>query len=135
MPIRCFPQGFNDMADESTTFEAAKTLVRAFAAERRWEPFHTPKNLCMALAAEVGELMEHFLWLTGEESVRALEDPARREAIADELADVATLVLHLSTCMGIDLSGAIEKKMVKNAVKYPPPTDDGDVSPDPRRGH
>jgi len=117
------------MADETTTIGSVKSLVRAFAAARRWEPYHTPKNLSMALAAEVAELMEHFLWLTGEESVRALDDSAKREAIADELADVATLVLHMSTYTGIDLSEAIERKMVKNAVKYPPPTNDGDVSP------
>jgi NTP pyrophosphatase (non-canonical NTP hydrolase) len=107
------------MSDAATTVGALKDAVRAFAAERQWEPFHTPKNLSMALATEVAELMEHFLWLTGEESRQACADPAKREAIADELSDVACLVLNFSLHSGIDLSEAIRHKMAKNAIKYP----------------
>jgi len=75
----------------------------------------------MALASEVGELCEVFRWLTPEESRSAPADPKLREAIADELADVANIVLLLSVHTGIDLSGAIRAKMLKNAVKYPVP--------------
>jgi dCTP diphosphatase len=107
------------MSDAITTIGSLKDAVRAFAAERQWEPYHTPKNLSMALAAEVAELMEHFLWLTGEESRQACADPARREAIADELADVACLVLQFSVSSGIDLAEALRAKMAKNALKYP----------------
>jgi NTP pyrophosphatase (non-canonical NTP hydrolase) len=109
------------MSDAATTVGALKEAVRTFAAERHWEPFHTPKNLSMALAAEVGELMEHFLWLTGEESQQACADPAQREAIADELADVTCLVLNFSLHSGIDISEAVRTKMAKNVLKYPPP--------------
>jgi NTP pyrophosphatase (non-canonical NTP hydrolase) len=105
--------------DATTTIESLKDALRAFARARAWEPYHTPKNIVMALAAEVGELMEPFLWLTGDESREACADPARREAIADELADVACLVLQFSVNSGIDLSDAIENKMRKNAEKYP----------------
>jgi dCTP diphosphatase len=107
------------MPDAIATIGSLKDAVRAFADERRWEPYHSPKNLSMAIAAEVAELMEHFLWLTGDESRQACADPARREAIADELADVACLVFQFSVSSGIDISEAVNAKMVKNAVKYP----------------
>jgi len=107
------------MADAITTIGSLKDAVRLFAEERQWEPFHDPKNLSMAIASEVGELLEHFRWLTGEESRQACHDPARREAIADELADVACLVFQFSVASGIDVSDAVRAKMIKNAVKYP----------------
>lgn len=75
----------------------------------------------MALASEVGELLEPFRWLTCEESREIVNDPVQREAIADELADVTTLLMHLSNHTGIDLSEALRQKMIKNEVKYPPP--------------
>jgi dCTP diphosphatase len=107
------------MPDAIATIGSLKDAVRAFADERRWEPYHSPKNLSMAIATEVAELMEHFLWLTGDESRQACTDPARREAIAEELADVACLVFQFSVSSGIDISDAVSAKMVKNAMKYP----------------
>jgi NTP pyrophosphatase (non-canonical NTP hydrolase) len=100
---------------------ALKDGIRAFADARGWEPYHSPKNLVMALASEVGELCEVFRWLTAEESRRVGEDPALRLAVADELADVANIVFLLSVHTGIDLSQAIAAKMAKNALKYPAP--------------
>jgi len=110
------------MTDATTPVAALKLGIRAFATIRGWEPYHSPKNLVMALASEVGELCDLFRWLTDAESRQAAVDPIQREAIADELADVANIVLLLSEHTGIDLSQAIERKMVKNAKKYPPPT-------------
>jgi NTP pyrophosphatase (non-canonical NTP hydrolase) len=107
------------MSDATTTVESLKEAVRAFTTERHWGPFHTPKNLSMALATEVAELMEHFLWLTGEESQAACADPTQREAIADEVADVTYLLLNFSIHTGIDLSEAFHHKMSKNVLKYP----------------
>ncbi len=109
------------MADQTTTVDSLKAGIRLFASDRDWEPFHTPKNLVLALASEVGELCELVRWLTPEESVEVAGDPVRREALADELADIANIVLLLSSHTGIDLSDAITSKMVKNAVKYPAP--------------
>src|SRR3954447_7433124 len=102
------------MADATTTVGALKDAARAFAAARHWEPFHSPKNLAMALACEVGELLEAFRWLTGEESLAACGDPARREAIADEVADVAYLLMLFSVHSGIDVSDAVADKLRKN---------------------
>jgi NTP pyrophosphatase (non-canonical NTP hydrolase) len=109
------------MSDATTPVAALKDGIRRFAAERDWDPFHNPKNLTMALASEVGELCEVFRWLTPVESAAAPDDPKLREAIADELADVANIVFLLSEHTGIDLSEAIRAKMAKNRVKYPAP--------------
>jgi NTP pyrophosphatase (non-canonical NTP hydrolase) len=109
------------MADATTTLAALKEALRRFVAERAWEPYHSPKNLVMGLAVEVGELMEHFLWIDEAASRAIAQDPARRAAVADELADVACHLLNLSNVLGIDLSDAITAKMAKNAVKYPAP--------------
>ena len=91
----------------------------AFARERDWEQFHSPKNLSMALAAEAGELMEHFLWSESAASAAVARDPARREKIADELADVVIYALEFANISGLDLAAAIEAKLAKNAAKYP----------------
>ncbi len=110
------------MADATTPVEALKDGIRRFAAARGWEPYHTPKNLAMALASEVGELCDILRWMTAEESVRASADAGLREAIADELADIANIVCLLSVHTGIDLADAVTAKMAKNEIKYPAPT-------------
>jgi NTP pyrophosphatase (non-canonical NTP hydrolase) len=108
------------LTDSTATLGELKARVLAFARERDWEQFHAPKNLSMALAAEAGELMEHFLWDTPESSrVRANEDPVRRAGIEEELADVVIYALEFANMTGIDVAAAIERKMARNAVKYP----------------
>ena len=109
------------MPDATTPVAALKAGIRRFAAARGWDPYHTPKNLAMALASEVGELCELFRWLTPDESAAAASDPKTREAIADELADIANIVFLLSEHTGIDLSEAVAAKMAKNEVKYAAP--------------
>jgi NTP pyrophosphatase (non-canonical NTP hydrolase) len=105
--------------DSTTTVADLKEEVRRFAAERAWEPFHSPKNLAMGLAVETAELMEHFLWVDCEASRSLIQDAAKSAAVADELADVACHLLSLSNVLAIDLSAAIQSKMAKSAVKYP----------------
>jgi NTP pyrophosphatase (non-canonical NTP hydrolase) len=107
--------------DDATTVGSLKAAAGAFAAARHWEPFHTPKNLAMALACEVGELLEPFRWLTGEESLAACRDPATRAAIADEVADVFNLLMLFSLHSAIDITEAVATKLAKNARKYPAP--------------
>lgn len=109
------------MADATTPVAALKENMRRFAAARGWDPYHTPKNLVLCLASEVGELCEIFRWLTPDESVAAASDPGLREAIADEIADVANVLVLLCEHTGIDLSDAIAAKTAKNAIKYPAP--------------
>lgn len=107
------------MPDDTTTLGTLKDAVRRFAAERAWEPFHSPKNLVMGLAVEAAELMEHYLWIDNEPSRKLTDDPKRREQVADEMADVACYLLNLSLTLGIDLSDAIVAKIAKNVLKYP----------------
>ena len=113
------------MSDATTPVATHKAAIRQFAAVRGWEPYHTPKNLVMALASEVGELCDVFRWLTPDESRAAPAEPGQREAIADELADIANIVFLLSDHMGIDLSDAIRAKLTKKALKYPAPASRG----------
>ena len=122
--IACRCSARNDRAmaaltDSVTTVSDLKTRVLAFVREREWEQFHTPKNLSMALAAEAGELMEHFLWSTAEQSRAIANEPARRPKIADELADVVIYALEFANMTGLDVAAAIEAKMLANAKKYP----------------
>ena len=105
--------------DLSTTVAEIKTRVLAFARERDWEQFHAPKNLSMALAAEAGELMEHFLWATPEASRSIANDAAKRKKIEEELADVVIYALEFANVTGLDVAAAIEAKMAANAKKYP----------------
>ena len=107
------------LTDSSTTLAEIKARVLAFARERDWEQFHAPKNLSMALAAEAGELMEHFLWAEPEASRTIAQDAAKREKIEEELADVVIYALEFANMTGIDVAAAIETKMAANAAKYP----------------
>ncbi|MGF1449179.1 MAG: nucleotide pyrophosphohydrolase [Opitutales bacterium] len=107
------------MSDESTTVAALKARILAFADEREWQQFHSPKNLAMALSAETGELMEHFLWMDSEASRDFAQDGRKREQILDEVADIVIYALEFANSADIDVATAIEQKMAKNAAKYP----------------
>jgi NTP pyrophosphatase (non-canonical NTP hydrolase) len=94
-----------------------RDALRAFAAERDWERFHGPKNLAMALIVEAAELVEHFQWLTAEESAGLA--PERLEAVGEEIADVLLYLVRMADVLGIDPVAAARAKMRKNALKYP----------------
>lgn len=111
--------GAGMMQDATTTVATLRERVLDFARAREWEQFHSPKNLSMALAAEAGELMEHFLWEESAASHAVARDPAKREKIADEIADVVIYALEFANISGLDLAAAIEAKLAKNAAKYP----------------
>ncbi len=97
--------------------EELREKLRVFARTRDWEQFHSPKNLCMALVGEIGELIEHFQWLTEEES-RSIST-SDKEPIADELADVLIYLVRLADQLQIDLMEAATEKIKKNEMKYP----------------
>jgi NTP pyrophosphatase (non-canonical NTP hydrolase) len=107
------------LTDATATIGEIKSRVLAFARERDWEQFHAPKNLSMALAAEAGELMEHFLWDSPEASRSKVAEADRRGKIEEELADVVIYALEFANMTGIDVAAAIERKMAQNAAKYP----------------
>ena len=97
--------------------EELRNKLRVFAAERDWDQFHSPKNLAAALAVEASELLEHFQWLTEEQS-RQLP-PDALDAVKAEVADVLLYMIRISDKLGIDLIAAANAKMILNAVKYP----------------
>lgn len=94
-----------------------KQRLRDFARARDWEQFHAPKNLAMALIAEAGELVEHFQWLTSEQSQRLT--PAQQAAVEQELADVLLYLVRLADVLGVDLLAAASRKIALNDKKYP----------------
>jgi NTP pyrophosphatase (non-canonical NTP hydrolase) len=97
--------------------ETLRAQLRAFVAEREWDQFHNPKNLAMALAAEAGELIEHFQWLTPEQSEQLA--PEARAEVALEIADVLLFLLRLCDRLDIDPVQAAQRKLALNAHKYP----------------
>jgi dCTP diphosphatase len=100
--------------------------VTRFIAGRNWQRYHTPKNLAMGIAIEAAEIMEHFQWLSVEESVRKLENPQARAEVADELADVMIYCLSLANHAGIDVSESIHAKLARNEQRFPP-VEDGEA--------
>src|SRR5579872_628967 len=105
------------MADNITTVETLKNSVKKFTEDREWQQFHSPKNLSMALASEVAEVMDLFLWCDNAASYAELE--RQRQDVEDEIADVAIIVLAFCVRHNIDLSAAITQKQTKQALKYP----------------
>jgi dCTP diphosphatase len=105
------------MPNARITLEDLRAKLADFAAERDWDQFHNPKNLAMAVAGEVGELVEHFQWLTPEQAANLPHET--REEVALEAADVLLFLLRLCDKLGIDLAAAAERKLELNAAKYP----------------
>jgi NTP pyrophosphatase (non-canonical NTP hydrolase) len=97
--------------------EGLRDKLREFAAARDWNQFHSPKNLAMALAAESGELLEIFQWLTEEQS-RTL-DPKAQARATEEIADILLYLVRLGDQLGIDPVAAARQKLVENGRKYP----------------
>ena len=93
--------------------------LRHFAAERDWQPFHTPKNLATALMVEAAELAEIFQWMTPEASQLAHQDAESKKRIGEEVADVLLYLLQVADHSQIDIAQAVKDKLARNALKYP----------------
>ena len=103
--------------NRSDTLDELRDALRAFAAERDWDQFHSPKNLAMSVMIEAAELGEHFQWLpTGADAELA---PGQGDRIALELADVLLYLVRLADRLGIDLAAAARHKLALNAERYP----------------
>ena len=105
--------------DEQTTVGALREAVHQFVDARDWYRYHTPKNLAMSIAIEAAEIMEHFQWLSPEESRSLLDDDVTRAEVADELADVLIYCLSFANSTGIDMSDAITQKLARNQDRFP----------------
>jgi NTP pyrophosphatase (non-canonical NTP hydrolase) len=99
------------------SLEELQHRLAEFAAARDWEQFHTPKNLAMALAGEVGELVAEFQWMTSEEAQEAMQS-SDAESIRMEMADVFIYLARLADTLGIDLYEAAEKKIALNSERF-----------------
>ena len=121
------------MSDHETTLAELRELVRRFVDARDWRQFHTPKNLSMSLAIEAAELMEHFQWLTPDESRALADQPEKLAAAGEELADVLCYAMALANELGLDVSETVRAKMIKNAKKYPAEEYRGRYGPEDRR--
>ncbi len=100
-----------------TDLQRLRERLRAFVRERDWDTFQSPKNLSMALIVEAAELVEHFQWLSQQES-RELP-PDKRRAVAFEMADILIYLVRLADVLDIDLLAAADEKLRHNAEKYP----------------
>jgi NTP pyrophosphatase (non-canonical NTP hydrolase) len=107
------------MDDSHTTLGQLRRRVAEFVAARDWEVFHTPQNLSAAIAVEAAELMEQFLWRNETEAPAAPDEPERRAAVIDELADVLIYVLSMANVMEVDMSSAIVDKLERNERRFP----------------
>lgn len=107
------------MTTHSQTDRTSRLLerLRHFVSERDWEQYHSPKNLAMALTGEVGELVEHFQWLTEAQS-RELTG-TELQAVREEIADVQIYLMLLADRLGLDLLDAVDDKIRINEDKYP----------------
>jgi NTP pyrophosphatase (non-canonical NTP hydrolase) len=102
-----------------STLEHLTQRLRAFADERDWGQFHTPKNLVMAAAGEMGELVAEFQWLTPEQSAAIMGDPDAAPKIRAELGDVMIYLTRLADVLGVDLVQAALDKLDHSARRYP----------------
>ena len=109
-------------AEDASAPPDLKTLqarLLDFAAARDWGPYHTPKNLVMALTVEAGELLEIFQWLTPEQAAAAADDPGPRHRIEGEIADVLVYLLQFAAACGVDPLAALAGKIERNELRFP----------------
>ncbi len=115
--MRAFFLTTKNRALKMNTIKDVQAKLEDFVNERDWQPFQSPKNLVMALTGEVGELVEHFQWLTQEQSAQLNQE--QKSEVQDEMADVFIYLVRLADKLDIDLVQAAKQKIDKNALKYP----------------
>ena len=91
--------------------------IQTFVDAREWRKFHNAKDLAVAIAAEAGELMQHFVWQQEEQIEKRLEK--NREEIASEIADVAILLFEFADNLGMNLGEVMQAKIARNDIRYP----------------
>lgn len=94
-------------------------LVRGFADNRDWNQFHTPRNLVLALAGEVGELAATLQWVSDSEVSEWLKSSENRSQFEAELADVFSYLLRLADQTDVDLGKVLRAKVLVNELRYP----------------
>lgn len=113
-----------DVTEEPQLRDLQRRLAD-FAAARRWQPYHTPKNLAAALSVEASELLEIFQWLTPEQAARVMDDEDKAHRVRDEVADVMAYLLQFCEVLDIDVLRALAAKIDRNELRFPVPEDGG----------
>jgi len=91
--------------------------IRTFVAAREWQQFHNPKDMAVAIAAEAGELLQHFVWQQPDQVEKRADE--RRDEIASEIADVGILLFEMADLLGMNLGEVMEAKIERNEQRYP----------------
>jgi NTP pyrophosphatase (non-canonical NTP hydrolase) len=112
--------GHNRPVNDDATIESVRDRLRDFAVARDWGQFHKPKNLAMALAGEVGELLAEMQWLTDDQVHERLADPDTRGDVEEEFADVFLYLVQLADVCGVDLIRVAHAKITRNDGRFPP---------------
>ncbi len=107
------------MDDSNTTIAQLKKIVKAHCEERDWDQYHNSKDLAIGASIEASELLEHFIYKSGEEINEILSNPKKLGEIKDEMSDILFYILRLAQMNNIDLSTAFNAKMDQNRKKYP----------------
>lgn len=105
--------------DADTSIETLKEQAKLFCEARDWDQYHDAKELAISLVIESAELLELFRFKTREEMRQIFADPAKREEVGDEVADVLFALLRFSQLYNIDVATEFYRKMKKNEAKYP----------------
>ncbi|NWF29799.1 nucleotide pyrophosphohydrolase [Streptomyces sp. PKU-EA00015] len=105
--------------DDGLDVAGLQRRLAEFAAARDWQPYHTPKNLAVALSVESAELVEIFQWLTPEQSARVMEEEDTADRVRDEVADVLAYLLQFCEVLGIDVLQALSDKIDRNERRFP----------------
>ncbi len=105
--------------DMQTTVGSLRAEIVDFVEERNWEQYHAPKSLAMSIAIEAAEIMEHFQWVSNEESQAMVRNEQARAQVADEMADVLIYCLALANQADIDISTAVKAKLERNRSRFP----------------
>lgn len=105
--------------DQLTTIDVLKKKTGDFTRVRDWDQFHNAKELATAVSIEANELLDHFRFKTHEQVDALFKDPKRKEAITEEMVDVLFFLLRIADRYNIDMASTFDKKLLKNAAKYP----------------
>lgn len=116
-------------AGERPDLAALQRRLADFAAARHWQPYHTPKNLAVALSVEASELLEIFQWMTPEQAAAVMADEGTAHRVRDEVADVMAYLLQFCEVLDIDVLTALAAKIDRNELRFPPPQDGKDFLP------
>jgi NTP pyrophosphatase (non-canonical NTP hydrolase) len=101
----------------SDSIKEMTTRIREFVEAREWQVYHNPKDMAVAIAAEAGELMQHFVWQQPEQLEQRVAD--HREEIASEIADVGILLFEMADLLGMNLGEVMAEKIAYNEQRYP----------------